>query len=86
MMMKKISLIVTIALGGFMLAQSGNVFAESEKNLYEEEEVMYQTHATEPGGPGDPAAPIDDYLPLLMVAGGALALYAVRRRQMMLNK
>ena len=85
MMMKKISLIVTIALGGFMLAQSGNVFAESEKSLYEEEEVIYQTHA--PTAPGDePSAPIDDYLPLLMVAGGALALYAVRRRQMMLNK
>lgn len=82
--MKKISLILTITLGGFLLAQSGNVFADSENSLYEEEEVMYQTHS--PTQPGDPAAPIDDYLPLLMVAGGALALYAVRRRQMMLNK
>ena len=85
-MMKKITLLLMMGLGSMLLAQSGNVFAESEKNLYEEEEVMYQTHDTNPGGPGDPAAPIDDYLPLLMVAGGALALYAVRRRQMMLNK
>lgn len=84
--MKKITLLLMMGLGSMLLAQSGNVFAESEKNLYEEEEVMYQTHDTNPGGPGDPAAPIDDYLPLLMVAGGALALYAVRRRQMMLNK
>lgn len=75
-----------MGLGGMLLAQSGNVFAESEKNLYEEEEVMYQNHDTNPGGPGDPAAPIDDYLPVLMVAGVAIALYAVRQRQALLNK
>ncbi len=85
-MMKKITLLLMMGLSSMLLAQSGNVFAESEKNLYEEEEVMYQTNATEPGGPGDPAAPIDDYLPVLMVAGVALALYAVRQRQALLNK
>ncbi len=85
-MMKKITLLLTMGLGSMLLAQSGNVFADSENNLYEEEEVMYQTNATEPGGPGDPAAPIDDYLPVLMVAGVAVALYAARRRQAMTHK
>lgn len=85
-MMKKITLLLTMGLGSMLLAQSGNVFADSENNLYEEEEVMYQTNATEPGGPGDPAAPIDDYLPVLMVAGVVIALYAVRQRQALLNK
>jgi len=85
MIMKKISIVLTIALGGFMLAQSGNVFADSENNLYEEEEMIYQTHA--PTTPGDdPAAPIDEYLPVLMVAGAAMALYAARRRQAMIHK
>jgi len=84
-MMKKITLLLMMGLGGMLLAQSGNVFADSENNLYEEEEVMYQTNG-EPTGPGDPAAPIDDYLPVLMVAGVAIALYAVRQRQALLNK
>ena len=79
-MMKKITLLLTMGLGGMLLAQSGNVFADSENNLYEEEEVMYQTNATEPGGPGDPAAPIDDYLPVLMVAGLGLAAWYARRK------
>lgn len=84
-MMKKITLLFMMGLGSMLLAQSGNVFAESEKNLYEEDEVMYQTNS-EPGAPGDPAAPIDDYLPVLMIAGVVVAIYAVRQRQALLNK
>lgn len=65
---------------------SDNVFQQSE------DEVYYQANgdATGPGtgglGGDDPAAPIDDYLPVLMVAGVAIALYAVRQRQALLNK
>lgn len=78
--MKKIILTLTMAVSGLMIAQSGNVFQDSENSNYNYDADLYQTDATEPGTPGDPV-PVDDYLPFLAVAGAALAVYALRRKQ-----
>lgn len=73
--MKKIIVSITILLGGLVAAQSGNVFQDAAK---QQEDNQYETQ--DAGGPGDPV-PIDDYLPFLAVAGAALAVYALRKKQ-----
>lgn len=77
--MKKIILTLTMAVSGLMIAQSGNVFQDSENSNYNYDADLYQTD-DEPSTPGDPV-PINDYLPFLAVAGSALAVYALRRKQ-----
>ncbi len=79
--MKKIILSLTFAFSGLMFAQSGNVFQDTQNKKSQENGEQYQTMDDDfPSQPGD-GVPIDDYLPFLAVAGAALAVYALRRKQ-----
>lgn len=84
--MKKIVIIAGFVFAGMVNAQQGNVFSKSaadneaqqQQLQQDEEDLQYQTDAD----PTDPnAVPVDDYLPLLAVAGAAIALYASRRKR-----
>jgi len=73
--MKKIILI------GLMV-YSGVVFAQKSDNPYIYDEPK-QTSEVEksPGDPGDPAAPIDEQMPFLMVAAVGLMIIFVKRKK-----
>ena len=85
--MKKLILIATVTLANLAWAQqstdinaedTGNVFMEAEKsNSNNQDDVLYQTYETDPG---DPNAPIDDYVPFLLVAAVGLIYYTYRRK------
>lgn len=82
--MKKIALII-----GFIGSTALNIaHAEDksftmfeEENPKQEEIVYYQTMETDPGSPGDNTSPINQYLPLLLISGAALALYFGKRNR-----
>ena len=82
--MKRIILAITIAMGGMMYAQQtaeissdtqGNVFIEAESPSANDGNM-----AQVDSDPGDPNAPIDDYIPFLLVAAVGLIYYAYRRK------
>ena len=87
--MKKLILIATISFANLAWTQqstdinaedTGNVFLEAEKSKSNnQDDVLYQTYETDPGGPGD--APIDDYVPFLLVAAVGLIYYTYRRKR-----
>ena len=83
--MKKIFLTITLALGSIMYAQQtaeissdtqGNVFLEAENSPSYDDGNMAQVDSD----PGDPNAPIDDYVPFLLVAAVGLIYYTYRRK------
>lgn len=83
--MKRIILAITIAMGGMMYAQQtteissdtqGNVFIEAETSPSYDDGNMAQVDSD----PGDPNAPIDDYIPFLLVAAVGLIYYTYRRK------
>ena len=83
--MKRIILAITIAMGGMMYAQQtaeissdtqGNVFIEAETSPSYDDGNMAQVDSD----PGDPNAPIDDYIPFLLLAAVGLIYYTYRRK------
>ena len=83
--MKRIILAITIAMGGMIYAQQtaeissdtqGNVFIEAETSPSYDDGNMAQVDSD----PGDPNAPIDDYIPFLLLAAVGLIYYAYRRK------
>ncbi|MDQ0478191.1 hypothetical protein [Chryseobacterium sp. MDT2-18] len=78
--MKKISTILLItALSGFVFAQKGNAFSKSfDSNNRPADEANADPGSG--GADGADPAPIDDYLPLLAIAGAGMALYFGRKK------
>ena len=83
--MKRIILAITIAMGCMMYAQQtteissdtqGNVFIEAETSPSYDDGNMAQVDSD----PGDPNAPIDDYIPFLLLAAVGLIYYTYRRK------
>ncbi|MGA9213329.1 hypothetical protein [Kaistella sp.] len=80
--MKKISIIlVAVLLSSSVFAQEGNSFSRSFNNANHPAE---EDPAGDPGGDGDiggdDSAPIDDYIPLLALAGVGMAVYFGRKK------
>ena len=80
-MKKLITIIGVLAFTGIAQAQSDSRFYNSEG------EYKANVEAQSPGDGGgvldgdDPAAPIDDYIPVLLVAGLGIAAWYARQRQ-----
>lgn len=84
--MKKISTLMLLAgLSSFVFAQEGNAFSRSFNNSKQPTEQN-----TDPGGGGDTegpdSAPIDDYIPVLVVAGIGMAVYFGKKKYMLTDK
>mgnify|MGYP003611136918 CR=1 FL=1 len=86
--MKKTIYLILIVISVFGFAQQGaNPFAEPEyQNAFSKEQATKENAATEQqsqpynkdiGNPGDPA-PIDDYVPLLVIAAIGIIVYTQR--------
>ncbi len=80
--MKKIITLITVwALTAYGHAQSSDRFYDSESDYKQ------QVEARDPGtdgpinGPDEPAAPIDDYLPLLLAAGLGMVAWVAHRQK-----
>lgn len=85
--MKRIIVAITIAMGGIMYAQQtaeissdtqGNVFIEAESPSVNDGNM-----AQVDSDPGDPNAPIDDYIPFLLVSAVGLIYYTYRKKMAM---
>lgn len=79
--MKKIStLVLFIGFSSFVFGQQGNSFSKSFDSNKQPSET---TAGEDPGGDGlggGDAAPIDDYIPLLVAAGIGMAVYFGRKK------
>ncbi|MBD8084118.1 hypothetical protein [Chryseobacterium caseinilyticum] len=71
--MKKIFLISTIFLSGLAFSQDDNRYVYEEDNSTEKADENYPT------APSDPV-PIDDYIPVLVLAAVGIAAYYGRKR------
>lgn len=80
--MKKVLIFSIILIGNFGFAQqnSNNVFDNSESNT-QQNDVQYSTNS-EPTGPGDPV-PVDNYIPLLIISGIVLTVYATKKKKVL---
>ncbi|MCE3076885.1 hypothetical protein [Chryseobacterium gwangjuense] len=73
--MKKIIIIGSVVF-------SGLVFAQQSDNPYVYDEPSQTTEVEKsPGDPGDPPAPIDDYIPLLMAAAVGMVIVFAKRKK-----
>lgn len=73
--MKKIIIIGSVIFSGLVFAQhSDNPYVYDEQSQAAEVEKS-------PGDPGDPSAPIDDYIPLLMVAAVGMVIVFAKRKK-----
>lgn len=75
--MKKIIIMCSLVL-------SGLAFADQLDNpyVYDEPEMEKLAEGDVPAGPGDPnAAPIDQYIPVLLLVGLAIAFVYGRRKE-----
>ncbi|WP_027377379.1 hypothetical protein [Kaistella palustris] len=79
-MKKLFTILLVTGLISATYAQEGNVFTRS----YNAKNQQAVTAEDDPGGDGDngggDAAPIDDYLPLLAIAGVGMAVYFSRKK------
>ncbi|MCU7618718.1 hypothetical protein NZ698_16095 [Chryseobacterium sp. PBS4-4] len=75
--MKKIVIICSLVLSGFAFAdQSDNPY------IYNDQEMGTMAEGDDPAGPGDPSgAPIDQFVPVLMLAGVIIAFAYGRRKE-----
>jgi hypothetical protein len=77
--MKRITKIISVlGLITFGLSSATPIFGNTPS---QEEAASYNQYQTmsDPGAPGDPV-PINDYLPVLLVAGAAIVFYAARKK------
>lgn len=72
--MKKIFIISTVFLSGLAFSQSGNRY------VYEEDSSMEKADNEFPSAPVDPA-PIDDYIPVLVLAAVGIAAFYGRKKR-----
>ena len=86
--MKRYIIIAMLMLCGITFAQQSYSVSETSDNIFSDSETLSADNDSEqsqalnnPGGPGDPV-PIDDYIPVLAIAGAALAIYAARKKQL----
>jgi hypothetical protein len=75
--MKKIIIMCSLVLSGFAFAdQSDNPY------IYDEPEMGTMAEGDSPAGPGDPGVvPIDQYIPMLVLAGVIIAFAYGRRKE-----
>lgn len=79
--MKYKFIILAIFFGTLVSAQNGaNRFSDNE-NTVKEEQVVAKDGPTDPPNP----APIDDYIPLLLLAAVGLIVYQVRKQKQSVN-
>ena len=91
--MKKLLIIVVVLIGFESQAQyadQDNRFNQSntEATVQQPEGASDANVDYKRGNPGNPApgsAPIDDYIPLLMMAGVGLILYMTKRKKLKIN-
>ena len=79
--MKKIMITTVLGLVTMGMTKASPIFQNNTTDqqtaaAYEQ----YQTMGTDPGAPGDPA-PIDDYIPALLIAGVGIVLYTANKRK-----
>lgn len=76
--MKKIIIMCSLVISGFAFAdQSDNPY------IYDEPQMETMAEGDAPAGPGDPGvAPIDQYIPALILAGVVIAFACGRRKEM----
>lgn len=80
--MKYKFIILAIFFGTLVSAQNGaNRFSDTENTVKEEQVVAIDD------GPGDPPGPvpINDYIPLLLLAAVGLIIYQVRKQKQSVN-
>jgi hypothetical protein len=80
--MKKIMITTVLGLVTMGMTKASPIF---QNNTTDQQNAaayeQYQTMGTEPGAPGDTPAPIDDYIPVLLIAGVGIALYTANKRR-----
>ena len=85
--MKKIIILTGILAGSFFYTAKaeGNGFGLFQEQEQSPEQtaanVEYQTMDTDPGSPGDQPSPINQYIPVLMLAGLGLAFFAAKKNR-----
>jgi len=83
--MKKILIASFILCSFFALSQkSSNIFTADDTTQYESNIEDEQDMMVEPGNPGDPA-PIDNYIPELMVISVLMIIYNSKKKLKEIN-
>ena len=81
--MKKIMITTVLGLLTIGTVKASPIFQNSTTDQQQTAAAyeQYQTMDTAPGSPGDPPAPINDYIPVLLIAGVGIALYTANKRR-----
>ena len=88
--MKKYFLLILMVFGTMSFAQfQDNVFEKEKTAAQQQPDSGTATESedgplqrdTQPGGPGEPPAPIDDYIPWLLFAGMSIIIYSQRKNK-----